>query len=79
MEKITRLMICDRCGQEIKLLSNNNPEFLMTKLHIKKKWGVLDTNGNVGDVDETKIDLCKECTCKFNTFLSNLDVCTTQG
>lgn len=52
MEKITRLTICDRCGQEIKLLSNNNPEFLMTKLHIKKKWGVLDTNGNAGGIDD---------------------------
>lgn len=32
-----------------------------------------------GGIDETQIDLCKECTCKFNSFLSNLDVCTTQG
>lgn len=78
MEKITRLTICDRCGQEIKLLSNSNPEFLMIKLHIKKKWGVLDTNGNAGGVDETQVDLCKECTYKLNSFLSNLDPSTTQ-
>ena len=74
--KITKLF-CDRCGNEIMPLSNDNPEYLMTNLYVKKNWGVIGVNGNAGGIDEKQIDLCKECTCKLNHFLSSPDVTET--
>lgn len=74
--KITKLF-CDRCGNEIMPLSNDNPEYLMTSLYIKKNQGVIGVSGNAGGIDEKQIDLCKECTCKLNHFLSSPDVTET--
>ena len=58
-------------------LSNDNPEYLMTNLYVKKNWGVIGVSGNAGGIDEKQIDLCKECTCKLNHFLSDPDVTET--
>ena len=58
-------------------LSNDNPEYLMASLYIKKNWGVIGVSGNAGCIDKKQIDLCKECTCKLNHFLSDPDVTET--
>lgn len=74
--KITKLF-CDRCGSEIMPLSNDNTEYLMTNLYVKKNWGAIGVSGNAGGIGEKQIDLCKECTCELNHFLSSPDVTET--
>lgn len=43
----------------------------------KRIGGVIGVSGNARGIDEKQIDLCKECTCKLNHFLSSPDVTET--